>query len=83
MLRREVKNDDNATTFQQRRLADLAKDQDRDELLLQSTKTTLLALAFVQGMASPAIACIGVIGKYVIVLYARELCGQLTKRCVG
>jgi hypothetical protein len=35
-----------------------------------SPLTTFLARAFVHGMASPAIACIGVIGKYVRVLYA-------------
>jgi hypothetical protein len=69
-MRGEVVNDESAMTFEPCRLANLVKIEITNESTTSIYETTLLARAFVYGMASPAIACIGVIGKYVRVLYA-------------
>ena len=68
-MRGEEVNDESAMIFEPCRLANLAKVEITTNHNF-SPLTTFLPRAFVYGMASPAIACIGVIGKYVRVLYA-------------
>jgi hypothetical protein len=63
-------NDESAMTFEPCRLAGLVKIEITTNHNFKSTKQLYRLVSLLHGMASPAIACIGIIGKYVRVFYA-------------